>query len=122
MKKTHVNELKALGTRIQQQRRERKMTQEDIAFRMGCSLTYISKLENGRASCNLERLLELSNILQCDVAELLCGINVDSPKYLEVEFSRMMEQLSSEDKELLYAMMEVMVRRKQKDDVEYALP
>ena len=39
MKKTHVNELKALGTRIQQQRRERKMTQEDIAFRMGCSLT-----------------------------------------------------------------------------------
>ena len=122
MKKTHVNELKALGTRIQQLRRERKMTQEDIAFRMGCSLTYISKLENGRASCNLERLLELSNILQCDVAELLCGINVDSPKYLEVEFSRMMEQLSSEDKELLYAMMEVMVRRKQKDDVEYALP
>ena len=122
MKKTHVNELKALGTRIQQQRRERKMTQEDIAFRMGCSLTYISKLENGRASCNLERLLELSNILQCDVAELLCGINVDSPKYLEVEFSRMMEQLSSEDKELLYAMMEVMVRRKQKDEVEYALP
>ena len=122
MKKTHVNELKALGTRIQQQRRERKMTQEDIAFRMGCSLTYISKLENGRASCNLERLLELSNILQCDVAEVLCGINVDSPKYLEVEFSRMMEQLSSEDKELLYAMMEVMVRRKQKDDVEYALP
>lgn len=122
MKNTHINELKALGARIQQQRRERHMTQEEIAFRMGCSLTYISKLENGRASCNLDRLLELSNILQCDVAELLCGINVGSPKYLEVEFSRMMEQLSPEDKELLYAMMEIMVRRKQKDGVEYALP
>lgn len=122
MKTKHTIELKRLGARIQQQRKKRSLTQEDVAYRMGCSLTYISKLENGKASCNLERLLELGNILECDVAELLLGINAGSPWYLESEMGQMMEQLTPQDKELVCAMMEVMIRRSQKDDVEYAVP
>lgn len=89
---------------------------------MGCSLTYISKVENGKASCNLDRLLDLGNVLQCDIADLLLGINRGSNQYLEPELEQMLGQLSSEDKELICAMMEVIIRRKQKDVVEYAIP
>lgn len=121
MKNKHEMELKSLGVRIQQYRKALGLTQEDIADRMGCSLTYISKLENGKASCNLERLFELSNILKCDAADLLLGINMGSSQYLDPELGQMIAQLNPNDKELLCAMMEVMIRRNQKDGVEYAL-
>lgn len=121
MKNKHEMELKSLGVRIQQYRKALGLTQEDIADRMGCSLTYISKLENGKASCNLERLFELSNILKCDAADLLLGINMGSCQYLDPELGQMIAQLTPNDKELLCAMMEVMIRRNQKDGVEYAL-
>ncbi|WP_295339783.1 helix-turn-helix domain-containing protein [uncultured Subdoligranulum sp.] len=122
MKNKHEMELKRLGVRIQQYRKALGLTQEDIADRMGCSLTYISKLENGKASCNLERLFELSNLLECDAAELLLGINMGSSQYLDPELGQMVAQLTPNDKELLCAMMEVMIRRNQKDGVEYAVP
>lgn len=121
MKNKHEMELKSLGVRIQQYRKALGLTQEDIADRMGCSLTYISKLENGKASCNLERLFELSNLLKCDAADLLLGINTGSSQYLDPELGQMIAQLTPNDKELLCAMMEVMIRRNQKDGVEYAL-
>lgn len=121
MKNKHEIELKSLGVRIQQYRKALGLTQEDIADRMGCSLTYISKLENGKASCNLERLFELSNLLKCDAADLLLGINMGSSQYLDPELGQMIAQLTPNDKELLCAMMEVMIRRNQKDGVEYAL-
>lgn len=121
MKNKHEMELKSLGVRIQQYRKALGLTQEDIADRMGCSLTYISKLENGKASCNLERLFELSNLLKCDAADLLLGINMGSSQYLDHELGQMIAQLTPNDKELLCAMMEVMIRRNQKDGVEYAL-
>lgn len=121
MKNKHEMELKSLGVRIQQYRKALGLTQEDIADRMGCSLTYISKLENGKASCNLERLFELSNLLKCDAADLLLGINTGSSQYLDPELGQMIAQLNPNDKELLCAMMEVMIRRNQKDGVEYAL-
>lgn len=121
MKNKHEMELKSLGVRIQQYRKALGLTQEDIADRMGCSLTYISKLENGKAPCNLERLFELSNLLKCDAADLLLGINMGSSQYLDPELGQMIAQLTPNDKELLCAMMEVMIRRNQKDGVEYAL-
>ena len=122
MNNKHKIELKHLGVRIQQKRKAYGLTQEEVAYRMGCSLTYISKVENGKASCNLDRLLDLGNVLQCDISDLLLGINRGSNQYLEPELEQMIGQLSSEDKELICAMMEVIIRRKQKDVVEYAIP
>ena len=122
MNNKHKIELKHLGVRIQRMRKACGLTQEEVAYRMGCSLTYISKVENGKASCNLDRLLDLGNVLQCDISDLLLGINRGSNQYLEPELEQLIGQLSSEDKELIYAMMEVIIRRKQKDVVEYAIP
>ena len=81
MNNKHKIELKHLGVRIQQKRKACGLTQEEVAYRMGCSLTYISKVENGKASCNLDRLLDLGNVLQCDISDLLLGINRGSHPY-----------------------------------------
>lgn len=122
MKSEHGFELEILGARIQRRRKECGLNQDEVADRMGCSLTYISKLENGKATCNIERLLELSDILKCDITFLLSGINKGSKQYLEPELQNMFRLLSSGEKELICAMMKVIIQRKQKDGVEYAVP
>lgn len=88
MNNKHKIEPKHLGVRIQQKRKACGLTQEEVAYRMGCSLTYISKVENGRASCNLDRLLDLGNVLQCDISDLLLGINRGSNQYLDPELEQ----------------------------------
>lgn len=122
MKREHGIELETLGARIQRRRKECGLNQEEVADRMGCSLTYISKLENGKATCNMERLFELSDILKCDMAFLLSGINQESKQYLEPELQGMFGLLSPEEKELICAMMKVMIQRKQKGGTDYVVP
>ena len=122
MKRKHGIELETLGARIKRRRKECGLNQDEVADRMGCSLTYISKLENGKATCNIERLFELSDILKCDMAFLLSGINKGSKQYLEPELQNMFGQLPPEEKELICAMMKVMIRRKQKDGTDYVVP
>lgn len=122
MKSKNLNGLKILGARIQKSRKKNGLTQEDMADRMGCSLTYISKLENGKATFNMDRLFQIGNALECDVGELLSGTNKESPHYLESEWETMFKQLSAEDKELICAFMQTMLKRREKDAADYAIP
>lgn len=122
MKSEHGIELEILGARIQRMRNECGLKQDEVADRMGCSLSYISKLENGKATCNMDRLFELSNILKCDIGSLLSGVNRGSEQYLEPELQNMFKLLSPEEKELICAIMNVMIQRKQKDGREHAIP
>lgn len=124
MKSEHNIELEILGARIQQLRNESGLKQDEVADRMGCSLSYISKLENGKATCNMDRLIKLSNILKCDIGFLLSGTNKGSNQYLEPELQNKFRLLSPEEKELICAMMEIMTQRKQKekDGEEHAVP
>ena len=122
MKSKHGIELENLGVRIQSIRNQSGLRQDEVAERMGCSLSYISKLENGKASCNMERLFELSNILKCDIGFLLSGVNRGSEYYLEPELRSMVGQLTLEEKELVCAIIRVMIQRKQKDGLNHVVP
>ena len=121
-KQDHTQELIILGKRIQQFRRESGLTQEDVADAMGCSVTYISKLERGRASCNLSRLLTLANVLQCDAAELLFGVNRGSRDYLYPEISQSVGELSPSSRELVWQVMTLIESRTEEGNDEHAVP
>ena len=61
-KKQEKFHLVVFGHRVRRLRQAQGLTQEQLAERMDCSLTYISKLENGRASCSMDRLFELADV------------------------------------------------------------
>lgn len=48
-----------LGARIQQRRKELGLTQADLALASGTGIRFISDLENGKASCQLGRSLQV---------------------------------------------------------------
>ena len=89
---------------------------------MDCSLTYISKLENGRASCSMDRLFELADVLGCDAGLLLTGANCGGAEYLQAEFAEMFAQLPRRDKETVWLLMRAMLERSGEEHAEYAIP
>ena len=58
-------------------RKNKKMTQAELAARLGITDRAVSKWENGRSMPDCSIMLELCNILGISVNELLCGEKID---------------------------------------------
>ena len=61
---------KKLGRRIAELRRARKLTQEQLAEALGCSVEFISLVERGVNAPSVARLENFAKILKVGVKEL----------------------------------------------------
>lgn len=64
---------KALGRRIKQLRKEKALTQKELANQVGSSHAQLNKYESGLNTPPLDRLLLLSEVLETSVDYLLAG-------------------------------------------------
>lgn len=62
-----IVDAKSLGIEIRKRRKELQYTQTYIAEFTGLSVTFISDVENGKPTVELEKTLELIHILGMDV-------------------------------------------------------
>ena len=76
--KTHDSEHAALSERVRRWRRDRNMSQADLASRAGFARSTLSKIENGQLSPTFEILLKLSHGFGVDIADLLSAETVQS--------------------------------------------
>ncbi|OAA83557.1 helix-turn-helix domain-containing protein [Clostridium ljungdahlii] len=90
-----------IGSRIRQKRLEKKLTQERLAECLSISGEYMSKIENGRVNVSLKRLAELSLILECPIEYLISGSVTQAPDYKANEFTKLLEGLSSKEKDVV---------------------
>ena len=72
---------KTIGKRLKNCRKERCLTQEMLAEKVGITVVYLSKIENGRVHPTLELLDDLCNALQYDIGLAISGAKTDSPDY-----------------------------------------
>jgi transcriptional regulator with XRE-family HTH domain len=84
-------QLQAIGRRIQEIRRERKMTQGTLAERAELTANYIGKIERGEAQPTLEALLAIAEALRVSVSNL----------FLYLDRSQSKEEIKGTIKELL---------------------
>lgn len=61
----------ALGKRIRAQRRQNRMTQEQVAERSGISLSFLGHIERGTRKASLETLVSICNALKVSPGVLL---------------------------------------------------
>jgi transcriptional regulator with XRE-family HTH domain len=62
-----------LGARIAALRRERGMSQAELADKLGCSASAVGMYEQGRREPSVDMLVELSRILEVSTDYLLTG-------------------------------------------------
>lgn len=62
------------GQRLAQLRRERGLSQEELAFRAGLHRTYVSSAERGQRNVSLVNIEKLCTALGTDIAEMFRGM------------------------------------------------
>lgn len=67
MKPVH---LRALGKRIQELRKSKSVSQEQLAEQCGMTSNYIGKIERGEAQPTLEALMAIANSLKANLSSL----------------------------------------------------
>lgn len=63
-----------VGRNIQILRNRKKMTQNDLAEKIFVSRQTISNYENGKSNPDIEMLLRIAEVLECDANTLIYGI------------------------------------------------
>lgn len=66
-----MNLRKIFGLNLQRLRRERRLSQEQLAHLAGCARAYLSGAEAGRRNATLDMLEALATVLEVEPAELL---------------------------------------------------
>lgn len=98
-------DFKLIGSRIKQRRKVCGKTQEDLAADIYVSAGYISQIERGITKVNLETLSEIADILKCDIADFVSMSNLHSNDDLKSDFSLLYNQLSIEERNMLYVLL-----------------
>jgi len=62
------------GDRLRQIRRKQKITQEELAHRVGMDVSYLSEVENGRKEPCLRKMKEIAQGLNITLTELVRGL------------------------------------------------
>ena len=65
--------------RLKEIRKDRHMTQIELAERLGVSQSFIVRVERGTKALPLLMEYEISQILGCTIDEIVNGINTHSP-------------------------------------------
>lgn len=59
-----------VGRRIRATRKERNMTQEELAIACGCSGNHLSAVETGKHKPSLELVVTIATVLECSIDSL----------------------------------------------------
>ena len=100
--------LKETGIRIREARRERQMSQAELAERLNISPSHMSDIETGKSNFGVDILMRITEILQISADELL---RTDVPSVNAVysaEFSDIMEDCTTAEKNAMIEMLKNM--------------
>lgn len=64
-------DMKGIGRRIQRLRKEKGLTQEQVAEALDMSVNYLSNIETGRDICSTALLLGIANMLNASIDYIL---------------------------------------------------
>lgn len=103
---------KFLGERIKSQRKAKGKTQENFAEYLNVSVGYVSQIERGITKVSLERLMDISEYLDCNIAFLLEGTNLKDENYLTNEFNELFQKLSISEKRILTLLVKDYLKNK----------
>jgi HTH-type transcriptional regulator, cell division transcriptional repressor len=105
---------KALGKRIQEQRKAINKTQEELGELAGLSTVHISHIEGGSAKLSLDALISICNVLEVTPDLLLFETINAKNERLKDEVSLMLKDCSEKDTKLIIELIKA-VKHAQKE-------
>lgn len=103
---------KLLGNRIKLKRKERLITQEQLAEMLGVSVGYVSQLERGITKTNLETLARLSLILDCEIEYFVSDSVTCNHDYLNKDFVDKFSALNKNERQIVLDLIQSMLKNR----------
>ena len=101
--------LKAMGQRIMVRRKSQRLTQEELAEKIGVSTQMISNLELGKKAIRPENLAKICEVLDLSADFVLTGLQIKSDVN---EVLEKMLRLSDDELSLIKEMIDYMNNKK----------
>ncbi len=101
-----------IGERLKKARKDKHLTQEQLAEKIDVSIAFLSRVERGSSQINLKRLSQICQILEVTEGDILNGASSKSTKYLNSEFADLLKNCSSEKQKLIYDIARVIAENK----------
>ncbi len=101
---------KDIGKRVQECRKKKGLTQEQLAERIGVTAHYMSALERGVYNIKLELLVSILNELDCSADEVFCDVVKKSFNVKATRLSDKISTLSIEEQYRIYEVVDTLVK------------
>lgn len=104
-----------IGNAIAKMRKQKDLTQEEVAEKLGIGVEAVSRIERGIVIPTVQRLLVLADIFSCDAADLLTDASSRGQDQA-LKLAKLIEPLSIEDRKLVTEMVERLATRLKMSD------
>lgn len=104
-----------IGLKIRYYRKERKLSQEELAFKAALHNTYIGQLERGEKNVTIESLAKVCAAMDITLVEFFQGPQATTSQFLSIELEQiitLLEGRSKEDQQKVLAIIETLLQWK----------
>lgn len=106
IKKSDID--KVLGETFKEYRIKNKLTQEKIAERLGISVKYISRIENGTGGVKVETLVNYMNILGISPNVIFDKLIVNEDLKLQMQLSKKACELTDDKLKFIISVIDLL--------------
>ena len=103
----------AVGKRISLIRKNRGMTQEQLAEKAELSNIYISHIENSRSIPSLETLMKLCSALDITPDEVLLGTKQDMENYLQSDIQKKLILCTAKERRMVSRFIDLLLEERE---------
>ena len=105
---------KIIGKKIQEFRKKKGMTQEELSEIIDITPHYLSTLERGIYNIKIETLIKILNALELSADEVFCDVVDKSFAVTPTVLSQKLEALPKEDQDKILAVVDTMINNSKK--------
>ena len=105
---------KIIGKRIQEFRKKKGMTQDELSEILEITPHYLSALERGIYNIKLETLVKILNTLDISADEIFCDVVNRSAAVTASRLSKSLEGLPPDEQKRILAVVETMISNAKK--------
>lgn len=95
-----------MGDRVKELRKKRRLTQEQLAEKIGVSLQYVSEIERGLSMPSMQVFLRLLEVLDASADYLLRDMVSSANPYGDKQIAARLERLSPKQRQALMAIID----------------
>lgn len=100
---------KEIGKRIQEQRKRKGLTQEQVAEQVELSTGYYSAVERGMYTVSLDKLVDIMNVIGCTADDIFVDVLKTGSQIRASKLGEMLEALPEKDKNNILDVVQVMI-------------